>query len=309
MINPYKLPEGNVQICFSGGRTSAYLLFHILKNNSADDLKRVQVIFTNTGREFNETLDFVQRCSSEWGVKVVWLEYTRLPVVNEKAVEKYIQDKFCYEHFLNYPAPVWLTKPYFEIVSHNQAAVNGQPFSKMIRAKKYLPNVATRFCTIELKIRTAKRYLLTQGWEKWVNALGIRFDEPQRIKPDQPKERWNNWYPLNDAKVTRRDVQSFWDNMPFDLGLKGYDGKTPLGNCDGCFLKSEANRAALARDYPERYQWWIEAEAEASAIAKQSTSQFRRDYKYSDLSNFVTRQGSLFDEGQACQKSEGECTG
>lgn len=243
---------------------------------------RVKVIFTNTGREFGETLDFVQSCAERFGVNIVWLEYTRTEE----------------------------NKPYFEIVSHNSAARDGEPFMKMIRAKKYLPNVATRFCTIELKIRTAKRYLLNEGWKKWTNILGIRADEPRRIKREQPKERWSNSYPLFDAGVTVRDVAKFWDESSFDLGLKGYNGKTPLGNCDGCFLKSEANRAALARDYPERFAWWIKAEAEASAIAKQSASQFRRDQSYLEMADFVKNQGRLFDvEGALCQKNEGECTG
>lgn len=312
MNSAYKLPAGNVQICFSGGRTSAYLLYHVLKNNTAEDLKRVKVVFTNTGREFDQTLDFVQRCGSEWGVDIVWLEYCRVVVENEKAVEKYIQDKFFHEIFDDYPAPVWLTKPGYKKVSHNEAARDGQPFEEMIRAKKYLPNVAARFCTIELKIRTAKRYILAEGWKHWVNALGIRADEPGRIKVDRPKERWSNWYPLNEAGVSRFDVARFWDQMPFDLGLKGFDGRTPLGNCDGCFLKSEASRAALARDYPDRFAWWIKAEKIASGVCKKpSAASFRRDTTYQDLADFVAKQGS-FDfnnDAEFCQASDGECMG
>jgi len=33
MTSPYILPPGNVQIAFSGGRTSAYMLHHILEAN------------------------------------------------------------------------------------------------------------------------------------------------------------------------------------------------------------------------------------------------------------------------------------
>ena len=76
MSNPYKLPDGNIQISFSGGRTSAYMLHHILEANG-DLPDRVQVTFANTGREMPETLDFVQECSQRWGLKVTWLEYKR----------------------------------------------------------------------------------------------------------------------------------------------------------------------------------------------------------------------------------------
>ena len=74
MDKNYTLPEGNVQISFSGGRTSAYMLYKILESN--DGLpERAKVIFTNTGREMNQSLDFVQECSERWNVNVTWLEY------------------------------------------------------------------------------------------------------------------------------------------------------------------------------------------------------------------------------------------
>ena len=74
MNNSYKLPEGNVQIAFSGGRTSGYMLYKILEaNNGLPD--NAKVIFTNTGREMPETYDFIQECSDRWRVNITWLEY------------------------------------------------------------------------------------------------------------------------------------------------------------------------------------------------------------------------------------------
>ena len=50
MTKGYVLPQGNVQISFSGGRTSGFMLYKILEaNNGLPD--RAKVIFTNTGRE------------------------------------------------------------------------------------------------------------------------------------------------------------------------------------------------------------------------------------------------------------------
>ncbi|MEY4953486.1 MAG: hypothetical protein RL299_1910, partial [Pseudomonadota bacterium] len=57
-MGPYILPDGNVQISFSGGRTSAYMLHHIAEANGGIP-DRAQVVFTNTGREMPQTLDFV----------------------------------------------------------------------------------------------------------------------------------------------------------------------------------------------------------------------------------------------------------
>ena len=102
-MTPYKLPDKNVLISFSGGRTSAYMLHQILEANG-DLPKNCKVVFTNTGREMPETLDFVQECSHKWNVNITWLEYRKL-------------------------------KPKFEIVSHNSASRNGEPFSECIESK------------------------------------------------------------------------------------------------------------------------------------------------------------------------------
>jgi 3'-phosphoadenosine 5'-phosphosulfate sulfotransferase (PAPS reductase)/FAD synthetase len=56
--SPYILPDGPVQIAFSGGRTSAYMLRQILDANSGLP-ERAVVTFQNTGREMAEILDFV----------------------------------------------------------------------------------------------------------------------------------------------------------------------------------------------------------------------------------------------------------
>ena len=71
-LSPYLLPDGNVQIAFSGGRTSAYMLHQILAANG-DLPDRVVVTFQNTGREMPETLDFVAEVGRRWSVNVVWL--------------------------------------------------------------------------------------------------------------------------------------------------------------------------------------------------------------------------------------------
>lgn len=280
MTRCFKLPDGDVAIAFSGGRTSAYMLHQILEANG-DLPDRVVVSFQNTGREMNETLDFVQQCGERWGVKIVWLEY--------RAAD-----------------------PRFEIVSHNSASRNGEPFEALIRKRKFLPNRVARFCTAEMKVHCSTRYLRSIGWDRWTNTVGIRADEPKRLKGAPPKERYTLWHPLADAGVSRHDVSAFWARQPFDLRLPNVDGRTQLGNCDGCFLKSEAARAALARDFPERAQWWADMEALAQSISSRpDNARFRKDGTWAQHIEFVDRQGDfLFNtEGALCQASDGECTG
>lgn len=262
-----KLPEGNVLISFSGGRTSGFMLHQILKNNG-DLPDRCKVVFANTGREMPETLDFVEECSSQWSVPIIWLEYRK-------------------------------AKPKFEIVSHNSASRDGKPFEDAIAGKTgnaFLPNQAIRYCTQEMKVLTIKRYLVAHGWKRWTNTVGIRSDEAHRLKASKDK-RWQNWFPLSKG-YCKRDVNAFWSSNSFDLRVtKGF------GNCDGCFLKSEAQLAALKRDHPDRFQWWSNMEARCNG-------QFHKLRSYDGLGRFVSAQKDwIFDlEGALCQKDDGECT-
>lgn len=285
----YALPDGNVQISFSGGRTSAYMLHQILEANGGLP-DRAKVVFANTGREMPETLDFVQECGSRWGVPIVWVEYRcRFTGAPHDPANK-IFDSAAHA---------------FEVVSHNSASRNGEPFIDVMRYFQFPPNREADFCSHELKTRTARRYCVSElGWTNWATALGIRTDEIGRALKKQPKERYTVWYPLIDAAVDKRAVSAFWERQPFDLRLPNINGVTPLGNCDGCFKKSELKRAGLARDFPDRARWWAEQEARFGG-------EFRENASWADLIDYVERQGDwIFDaEDALCQKGGGECFG
>lgn len=283
MASPFVLPGGNVQVCFSGGRTSAFLLHSILEANGGLP-DRARVVFTNTGAEHPATLDFVAEVAARWSVRVDWVEY-RAP-----------EGK----------------RPTFEVVSHNSASRDFLPFREAIRRKRAVPNIAQKFCTIELKIRTAKRFLVAQGWDRWTSALGIRADESDRLAGVTSfggrslrvpyVERAAGWLPLVDAGVTRRDVLSFWCRQPFDLALASGRNQTPLGNCVGCFLKSEATLAALWRDVPDLMEPFRAVEVETGR-------QFNKAFSHAQLADYVDRQGAWVfnDRSFLCQASHGEC--
>ena len=279
MTSPYQLPAGKVLISFSGGRTSGFMLHKILEaNNGLPD--RAKVVFANTGREMPETLDFVRDCAAQWDVPITWLEYRKKT-----------------------------GKVGFNIVTRETAAENGEPFKEALQQPKILPNVHRRFCTQELKVKTIKRYLVSIGWKQWTQCIGIRADERRRVKTSTEK-RWDNWYPLNDAGATKQTVMAFWKQQSFDLKLWGANGSTPKGNCDGCFLKSEATLAMMWREHPDRMQWWADIEDwKSQQIGKEAHFHATRTFK--DLGEFVSRQGDWIfdDEAYLCQADGGECTG
>ncbi|CTQ53560.1 PUA domain (predicted RNA-binding domain) [Roseibium album] len=277
-MSAYLLPDGHVQIAFSGGRTSGFMLHQLLEANG-DLPDRCEVTFQNTGREMPQTLDFVTEVGRRWGVEITWLEYRS-------------------------------EKPFFEIVGRQGASINGEPFEALIERRKFLPNQQTRFCSMELKVRTAKRFLRSIGWDHWTNCVGIRADEPHRLNKPKPKDRWTVWTPLADAMISRHDVAAFWYRQPFDLELPNVRGNCWLGNCDGCFLKSEASIAAFTREYPERAAWWERMEARLQGKTKSfATAQFSKRYSRAEMREFMERQGdwTLSTEGALCQANHGEC--
>jgi 3'-phosphoadenosine 5'-phosphosulfate sulfotransferase (PAPS reductase)/FAD synthetase len=244
--------QGPALISFSGGRTSAYMLWRILQAHGGTLPDDVRVTFANTGKEMPQTLDFVQACEDRWGCSIQWLEYK--------------------EHAE--PQQRWRRV-------NGDPSRDGEPFKAVIRNRQYLPNPVTRFCTIELKIRPMKLYAQSLGWKDWVVAIGLRADEQRRVASTRArsgKEGWENLTPLATAGITKADVVEFWSKQNFDLNLPNIGGVTPHGNCDLCFLKSAATIGGIMRDLPDRAQWWIEAEAEAEALAsKPSGARFRND--------------------------------
>lgn len=249
------LIEGPALISFSGGRTSGYMLHEIVRAHGGQLPDDVHVTFANTGKEREETLRFVHDCAANWGVRVRWLERR---------------------------------EGGYEEVGFNSASRSGEPFAALIAKKKYTPNAVTRFCTVELKIRVMRDFARAQGWDRWTNVIGLRYDEGMRVlkalaRNDEGKERWTCAMPLSQAHVTRQDVMAFWTAQPFDLQLKSYEG-----NCDLCFLKARAKLAAIIRENPGIERWWVDMEA----VGK---GRFVTEYSYADLAQQQRDQGHLFD--------------
>ncbi len=252
-------------ISFSGGRTSAYMLWRVLQSNGGLPPEAI-VCFANTGKECEETLEFVQRCSDKWNVPITWVEF--------------LDDE---------------TK--YSLVDFWTASRNGEPFEALIRKRNYLPNPVTRFCTVDLKIRPMARYLLSLGFGKTqsecenMSMIGMRADEQRRAAKIADKSR----IPLVTAGVTKEIVGDFWRNQSFDLALPNNNGVTMHGNCDLCFLKGGHQVFSLIAEKPERAIWWARMEALALA-SKPDGAVFRKDRpSYAQMIRFSEQQRNLFD--------------
>lgn len=252
--DPYHLGEDI--FCFlniSGGRTSAFMLRKILDRYEGKLPENAEAVFMNTGKEHPATLDFLKETSEAWGIEITWLEFDYDPEGKGTAKSpKYIHRKVDFE----------------------TASRKGEPFEKIITRKKQPPGVFQRYCTTELKVRTLERYAKREkGLEKWCNVIGIRADEPKRIREVFLNPKCAIYYPLALAGVTRQDVFRFWDAQPFDLKING-----EWSNCDLCFLKGRKQRLRLIAEHPESADWWIRQE-------ERTEGWFEKDVRYKDLLN------------------------
>lgn len=267
-MNPFLITESTV-ISFSGGRTSAYMLWRVMQAHGGVLPPQSIVCFANTGKEEEATLKFVNDCAINWGVDIHWLEFRD----NEQK---------------------------FERVTYETASRNGQPFEALIRKRKFLPNPIARFCTVELKVRTMHRYLKSIGIDEALNMIGIRADEQRRLNKIKNNDYGNDWpkiAPLGPAGVTKEHVGEFWRNQSFDLELPNINGVTYHGNCDLCYLKGAQQIMKLVAEKPERAIWWAKMETlvQTSDSAYGDGGRFRKDRpRYADILKFAENQGDMF---------------
>ncbi len=275
MRDPFLITEPTC-ISFSGGRTSAYMLWRVLQSNGGLPSDAV-VCFANTGKEDEATMRFVRDCSVNWNVPIVWIEYR--------------------------PDGDGWTAVTFETASRN-----GEPFEALIRKRNYLPNPVARFCTVELKILRIADYMWHLGHEEFDVLIGIRADEPKRVasvraNPSGGTRGIERRMPLADAGVTRGEVSWFWKSQPFDLDLPNVNGVTMHGNCDLCFLKHSSIVMSLIAEKPSRADWWIKQESSITNAKIKDGGTFRSDRpSYAQMLAYSQKQIDAFghDDGIEC---------
>lgn len=271
MADPFKIIEPTC-ISFSGGRTSAYMLWRVLQSNGGLPDEAI-VCFANTGKEDEATLRFVQDCGERWDVPITWLEYQ--------------QDE-----------------PRYRVVNFQSASRNGEPFEAIIKKRNFLPNPVARFCTVELKIQPELKFLKSLGWNEWDNFVGIRADEPRRVakiraNPSGGKSGPERLMPLAEAGITKNEVGAFWRESDFDLGLSNHNGVTYHGNCDLCFLKGASQILSLIAEKPERAIWWAAQENSISNSHIKNGGLFRSDRpSYAEMAKFAAEQRDMFDKNE-----------
>jgi len=204
-------------ISFSAGETSAFMLWLMLEKYRGK--REIIVLFANTGQENEETLEFAKKCEEHFNHPITWVE-AEINMEYRKGIKH-------------------------RVVNFETAERNGKTFEKMI-SKLGIPNVENQYCTRDLKQYPMEHYLKTVYGLKdnvgYYTLIGIRVDEIDRIG--------KYTYPLVPLGITKKHVNHFWENMPFRLELKGYQG-----NCKWCYKKALRKHLTLINETPEFYDF------------------------------------------------------
>lgn len=214
-------------VSISGGRTSAYMAIKL--QTEYRDRFDLKFIFANTGIEHEETLSFLDRIDRKFSLDVVWLE------ANVNHEERKSSS--------------------YKIVDFISASRNGEPFEEVI--KKYgIPNMSYPHCTRELKIRVMENYIKSIGWKYEFRAIGIRYDETNRISEEASKNRI--YYPLIDFFPTEKwEVLDWFKNKDYDLNIN-----ESLGNCVTCWKKTDSKLMRIMNDNPSSFDFFDRMEKE-----------------------------------------------
>jgi len=123
-----------------------------------------------------------------------------------------------------------------------------------------IPNMMKRSCTVELKVKVARRWARQNIGMSYYNLLGFRADEPQRVAKN--KKRWQQvtqLFPLWARGINKAQVNDYWSKKPYNLEIPSI-----LGNCTLCFMKGKDRIINILRHDPTHAEPWIEDERKSA---------------------------------------------
>jgi len=204
-------------VSFSGGRTSAYLCY-LMKQKHGDN---VDFIYMDTGAEHKNTYSFIKNVNREFNLNLTCIRLKINPVLGKANS--------------------------YEIIPTEEIKPDLKPWVDM--TKKYgTPYLKGPFCTDRMKLVPYEKYCNEKyGKKSYITWLGIRADEPRRLK-----ERKDVEYLASISDFDKQDVLEWWSEQPFDLDLEDW-----LGNCVFCIKKGLNKIALAAKDEPELAEQFI----------------------------------------------------
>lgn len=154
---------------FSGGRSSAMLLFILLKNKLLKAERGDVIVFNNTSAEHPETYRFAAKCKEEveqnYNIPFFWIEF---------------------QTYEDAKGGEWVRSPAYRLVKSKPWSSqepdgyhwNGKVYEEMLSWSGFVPNQFQRTCTQKLKLETTRAFL--KDWfacKEKIERLGHYGDE------------------------------------------------------------------------------------------------------------------------------------
>ncbi|OUL59277.1 phosphoadenosine phosphosulfate reductase family protein [Pseudoalteromonas ulvae] len=312
--------DRTIILSVSGGETSM-MMAALIKQTLP--YHNVVCIFSNTGLENEETLEFINQCDHAFNLNVIWIEAVTNPK-HGKGVTHRITD-------------------YNRAFRNHQYKDPNHPFHAHIK-KNGIPNQIRPQCSDRLKEFAIESYKKSNNLRSCPHALGMRDDEPLRSMPKKIRDilqkieiepasfrrmshqcRLNSYtgsvhgyfkvefdgdeselkalekysqklrkhnliYLLTDAwKIDKQDVNDFWESQSFRLNLKEHQG-----NCQTCWKKSDKKLYMLAHENLKQFEafdWFEKTYAHVKPIHTGNNVFFRK-YRSTEM---ILGEAGMFD--------------
>lgn len=235
----------------SGGKTSSYLavhhpadynIFSLVRTNDKNclfsDSKIRQIVSDKIGKEFIGTLEEDA------------IVYTMLDL------EQYIGKEI-----------VWLSDKTFEEVISKYKMSNGN---------FYLPNIMTRFCTTDMKVKPIAQWCYENTDLPVEMRIGFRANEISRaermieravdgiedfkfkVGEKNGRNKWKTLpyrsvkFPLIEDRIFKDTIVNYWEDKPVRFAERN--------NCVGCFHRNEILLNHISNKHPNKFNWFVEQE-------------------------------------------------
>ena len=196
-------------VSFSGGRTSAYLVYLMEQKRKNEGLD-VEYVFMDTGAEHPKTYQFVRDVAEKFNIN---LRCIKAEISQTKGVG-----------------------PKYKKISINDIGWDLDGFAKISKNHGAPYNPGGMHCTQHLKTEPYRKFCNdTFGKGKYITWCGIRADEQKRLRPKKGYK-----YLAEISDFTKGHILNWWSNQSFNLEIDEWEG-----NCIFC-PKKPVSYVALA---------------------------------------------------------------
>ena len=244
-----------------------------------------------------------------------WLRYNKklLQYANDK-LEKFIPEYGEFRATAEDPLIIQTMMDLEQKIGRNITWVRGISFDVLINKLNFIPNQIKSICTTEMKLKPIfEECFLNYGTDIEMR-LGIRHDEPERIKDigntfkfpvscnlygqgrqNHIEIEWRKLlYPLDDDKILHRHIVDYW-NKSNDVVFADDT------NCQMCFWKNEQQLRKNFDKNPQVMSW-------AGVAEDMIGSTFKKDISLLDIKKIGLQLDFIFGTGAENCKS-GFCGG